>query len=467
MARMEYNTIREVAGPLIIVEGVSDVAYGELVKVVDSKGGKRTGQVLESREGLAVVQVFEGTQGIDVDKTKIKFTGDTFKLSLSEEMLGRVFNGTGKPIDKGPEIVPEKTADVNGEPINPVSREYPEEFIQTGISSIDVMNTLVRGQKLPIFSEAGLPHNQLAAQIARQATVLGQKESFAVVFAAMGVTFEESNFFMKQFEKTGTIEKMVAFINLASDPTIERIITPRLALTTAEYLAFDKGMHVLVILTDMTNYCEALREISASRNEIPGRRGYPGYMYTDLAMNYERAGRIKGRKGSVTQIPILTMPQGDISHPIPDLTGYITEGQIVLGKELHKKGIYPPIDVLPSLSRLMNEGIGEGKTREDHSGVSNQLYAAYAIGRDLRDLVAVVGEEALSENDRKFLHFADRFEETFTTQGVNENRTIQESLDLGWKLLSSLPEEELKKVKVEHIKKYMGKYVRKQADKKD
>lgn len=454
---IEYNTIKEIAGPLLVVQGVEGVAYGELVAIQTAKGEKRTGQVLEARKGIAVVQVFEGTRGLDTANTRVRFTGETMKIGLSKEVIGRIFNGTGKPIDGNPEIVPEKMLDINGLPINPTAREYPEEFIQTGMSAIDVMNTLVRGQKLPLFSEAGLPHNELAAQIARQAKVRGKGESFAVVFAAMGITAEEARFFMDDFERTGAIEKMVAFINLADDPAIERIITPRMALTTAEYLAYEKDMHVLVILTDMTNYAEALREIAAARNEIPGRRGYPGYMYTDLANSYERAGKIEGKKGSVTQIPILTMPQGDISHPIPDLTGYITEGQIVVNKELFRRGIYPAINPLPSLSRLMNEGIGEGKTREDHSGVSNQLYAGYAEGMDLRDLVAVVGEEALSERDKKYLKFAEAFEKEFLTQDKNEDRDIDTALGLGWKLLEMLPKEDLKKIKLEHIEKYLGK----------
>lgn len=455
---VEYNSIREIAGPLMVVEGVKGIAYGELVSVELANGDKRNGQVLEAQEDVAVVQIFEGTRGMDSKGTRVRFTGETMKLGVSKEMIGRIFNGIGKPIDKQPDIIPEKKIDINGMPINPTAREFPEEFIQTGVSAIDTMNTLVRGQKLPIFSEAGLPHNMIAAQIARQAKVLGKGENFAVVFAAMGITFEEAKFFMNDFERTGTVEKMVAFINLADDPAIERIITPRMALTTAEYLAYEKDMHVLVILTDMTNYCEALREIAAARNEIPGRRGYPGYMYTDLAMNYERAGKIKGKKGSVTQIPILTMPQGDISHPIPDLTGYITEGQIVVSKELHRNGIYPPIDVLPSLSRLMNEGIGEGKTRDDHSGAANQLYSAYAEGRDLRDLVAVVGEEALSDRDKKVLKFAELFEKKFIQQGKQENRSISDhSLKIGWDLLSTLPKSELKKIKQEHIEQYYGK----------
>ncbi len=451
---VEYNSIKEIAGPLLVVEGVQDVVYGELVSITAADGTKRNGQVLEARSDLAVVQVFEGSRDLDTKHTRVRFTGETMKVGLSEEVIGRVFNGLGKPMDGSPDIVPEKRLDINGLAINPAAREFPEEFIQTGISTIDVMNTLVRGQKLPLFSEAGLPHNALAAQIARQAKVRGKGEQFAVIFAAMGITFEEAKFFMNDFERTGAIENMVAYINLADDPTIERIITPRIALTTAEYLAYEKGMHVLVILTDMTNYCEALREISAARSEIPGRRGYPGYMYTDLANLYERAGKIEGKTGSVTQIPILTMPQGDISHPIPDLTGYITEGQIVVVKDLHRKAIYPPINPLPSLSRLMNEGIGEGKTREDHSGVANQLYAAYAEGMGLRDLVAVVGEEALSERDKLYLHFAEQFEDRFIRQGSDEDRDIEESLRLGWELLSIFPKEELKKIKLAHIERY-------------
>lgn len=452
--KLEYNTIKEIAGPILVVEGVEGVSYGELVAITMSDGTKKTGQVLDARKGLAYVQVFEGSAGLDTKGTRVRFTGETMKIGLSNEVIGRIFNGLGKPMDGNPEIIPEKKLDVNGLAINPAAREFPEEFIQTGVSTIDMMNTLVRGQKLPIFSEAGLPHNQLAAQIARQAKVRGKGQKFAVIFAAMGITFEEAKFFMNDFERTGAIENMVAYINLADDPTIERIITPRIALTTAEYLAYEKGMHVLVILTDMTNYCEALREISAARSEIPGRRGYPGYMYTDLANLYERAGKVEGRDGSVTQIPILTMPQGDISHPIPDLTGYITEGQIVVVKELHRKAIYPPINPLPSLSRLMNEGIGEGKTRDDHSGVANQLYAAYAEGMDLRDLVAVVGEEALSDRDKLYLKFAELFEEQFIRQGADEERSIEDSLAIGWELLNTLPREELKKIKEKHLDAY-------------
>ncbi|MBU4202209.1 MAG: V-type ATP synthase subunit B [Candidatus Altiarchaeota archaeon] len=402
----------------------------------------------------AVVQVFEGTSDLDTKNTTAKFLGETMKIPVSVDMLGRIFDGAGRPRDGKGEILPEDRRDINGEPMNPTAREFPREFIQTGISAIDGMNTLVRGQKLPIFSGAGLTHNEIAAQIARQAKVIGEKEEFAVIFAAMGITAGEATFFRKDFERTGALERIVSFINLADDPTVERIITPRIALTTAEYLAFDKGMHVPFILTDMTNYCEALREISAAREEVPGRRGYPGYLYTDLAMSYERAGRIIGKKGTITQIPILSMPGDDITHPIPDLTGYITEGQIVVTRQLHRKGIYPPIDVLPCLSRLMNQGIGEDKTREDHSSVSNQLYAAYAEGRDLRDLVAVVGEEALSERDKKFLEFAERFEDEFINQGTDEDRTIEGTLSIGWELLSILPERELKRIDSKYIEKY-------------
>jgi V/A-type H+-transporting ATPase subunit B len=450
----EYTTVAEVAGPLMIVEGVEGVAYSEIVDIETPSGEKRRGEVLEVKGDLAVVQVFEGTRDLNTSTTKVRFTGETAHIGVSLDMLGRVFSGTGNPIDGGPEIIPEMELDINGAPMNPSAREFPAEFIQTGISTIDGMNTLVRGQKLPIFSGSGLPHNELAAQIARQAKVLAEETEFSVIFAAMGITHEEANYFMRDFERTGALERVTVFMNLADDPAIERIITPRMALTTAEYFAFEHNMHVLVILTDMTNYAEALREISAARDEVPGRRGYPGYMYTDLAGIYERAGRIVGKEGSITQMPILVMPQDDITHPIPDLTGYITEGQIVLSRELHRKGIYPPVDVLPSLSRLMSGGIGPERTREDHSGVSDQLYSAYAEGRDLRDLMAVVGEEALTERDRKFLTFADEFEAKFITQGRDEDRTIQETLDLGWELLSLLPEAELKRVRAEHIPKY-------------
>ncbi len=455
---IEYTSVSRIAGPLMVVDKIEGVAYGEIVEITTPDGEKRTGQVLEARGNMAVVQVFEGTTALNTNETKVRFTGETAKIGVSLEMLGRIFNGAGKPIDGGPEIIPEKKLDINGYPLNPVSRNPPNAFVQTGISTIDGTNTLVRGQKLPIFSGSGLPHNTLAAQIARQAKVRGEGEQFAVVFAAMGITNEEANYFMEEFKKTGALENAVVFINLANDPAIERIITPRLALTTAEYLAYEKDMHVLVVLTDMTNYCEALREIAAARNEVPGRRGYPGYMYTDLATLYERAGRVKGRKGTVTQIPILTMPHDDITHPIPDLTGYITEGQIVLSRELHRKGIYPPVDVLPSLSRLMGNGVGEGKTREDHSKVINQAYAAYAEGRGLRDLVAVVGEEALTERDRAYLKFADEFEKKLVTQGKDEDRSIEETLDLVWELLTILPEEELKRVSDDLIKKYHPKY---------
>ncbi len=454
---VEYRTIREIKGPLLIVENTKDVAYGEVVKIRGPDGKERLGQVLEARENMAIVQVFEGTRGLDLKATTVKFLGDTLKIGVSLEMLGRVFDGTGRPIDGGPDIIPEEMRDINGYPINPAAREYPREFIQTGISTIDGMNTLVRGQKLPIFSGSGMPHNEIAAQIARQAKLRGKGEKFAVVFVAMGITAEEANFFRREFERTGALERTVLFLNLANDPAIERIVIPRMGLTVAEYLAYSKDMHVLVILTDMTNYCEALREISAAREEVPGRRGYPGYMYTDLATIYERAGRIIGKKGSITQIPILTMPDDDMTHPIPDLTGYITEGQIVLSRALHRRGIYPPINPLLSLSRLMKEGIGEGRTREDHAGVANQLYAAYAEGLRLRDLVAVVGEEALGEEDRILLKFADAFEEKFITQGHDEDRSIEDTLSIAWNLLAMLPRGYLKKIDKKHIEKYLPK----------
>ena len=441
----------------MIVGGVEEVAYGEVVHIRTPEGENRMGQVLESQENVAIVQVFEGTRGLDTDQTRVRFSGDIMRISLSKEMLGRSFDGLGRPIDGGPEIIPEIRTPITGAAINPTARAYPNEFIQTGISTIDGMNTLVRGQKLPIFSGSGLPHNRLAAQIARQATVLGSEEPFSVIFAAMGITHEEANFFMNSFESTGALERIVSFINLADDPAIERIITPRMALTTAEFLAFSYDTHVLVILSDMTNYCEALREISSAREEVPGRRGYPGYMYTDLSTIYERAGRITGKKGSITQMPILSMPDDDITHPVPDLTGYITEGQFVLSRELHRKGVYPPVDVLPSLSRLMNEGIGEGRTRADHLGVSDQCYSAYAEGRDVRSLVAVVGEEALSERDRLNLKFAEIFEEQFVTQGADENRTIEQTLSLGWELLGVLPEGELKRIDEKYVKQYYKK----------
>jgi V/A-type H+-transporting ATPase subunit B len=450
----EYLTISDVAGPLIIVEKTIDVKYQELVEIELSSGEIRRGQVLEITKDKAVVQVFEGTRGVDVSNTKVRFLGKVIELPLSLDVLGRIFDGSGRPIDDGPQIIAEKKLDINGNPLNPYARDYPNNFIQTGISSIDVLNTLVRGQKLPIFSGSGLPHAKLASQIARQSKVLGKEEKFAVVFAAMGITFEEANFFISDFRRTGAIEKSVMFVNLANNPAVERLITPRMALTCAEYLAFEKGMHVLVIITDMTNYCEALREISAARKEVPGRRGYPGYLYTDLATLYERAGRIKGEKGSITLIPILTMPEDDKTHPIPDLTGYITEGQIILSRELHHKGIYPPINVLPSLSRLKDKGIGLNKTREDHANVMNQLFASYARGKEAKELAVILGEAALTEIDKKYVKLSDNFEELFVKQGEDENRTIEESLDIGWKLLTILPKEELKRIKDEFIEKY-------------
>jgi len=450
----EYASVAEVTGPLMIVENVTDFSYGELVSVTTSFGEERMGQVLEAHDDKAVIQLFEGTSGIDTKRTKVRFIGEAMKFGVSEEMLGRTFDGAGRPTDGGPPIVPKKRLPITGEAINPYRRHHPADFIQTGISTLDLMNTLVRGQKLPIFSGAGLPHNKLAAQIARQARVLGEKESFAVVFCALGITNEEALFFKDEFERTGSFENVIMFLNLANDPAIERILTPRLALTAAEYLAYEKDMHILVILTDMTNYCEALREISAAREEVPGRRGYPGYMYTDLATIYERAGRIKDRKGSITQMPILTMPDDDITHPIPDLTGYITEGQFVQSRDLNRRGIYPPIDVLPSLSRLMKNGIGLGKTREDHANVSDQSYAAYARGCELRDLVSVIGKESMSDIDNLYLDFADRFENEFVRQDDSENRSITETLEKAWELLSMLPKAELKRIKEEFIEKY-------------
>ncbi|SFR89697.1 V/A-type H+-transporting ATPase subunit B [Halomicrobium zhouii] len=457
----EYQTITEISGPLVFVETDEPVGYDEIVEIETGDGQTRRGQVLESASDHVAIQVFEGTEGIDRNSS-VRFLGETMKMPVTEDLLGRVLDGSGQPIDGGPEIVPDERRDIVGEAINPYSREYPEEFIQTGVSAIDGMNTLVRGQKLPIFSASGLPHNDLALQIARQATVPEEEaggeddegSEFAVIFGAMGITQEEANEFMADFERTGALERSVVFTNLADDPAVERTITPRLALTTAEYLAFDKGYHVLVILTDMTNYCEALREIGAAREEVPGRRGYPGYMYTDLAQLYERAGRIKGREGSVTQIPILTMPGDDDTHPIPDLTGYITEGQIMMDRDLHSEGLEPPVNVLPSLSRLMDDGIGEGLTREDHADVSDQMYAAYAEGEDLRDLVNIVGREALSERDNRFLDFADRFEAEFVDQGSDADLSIDETLDIGWDLLSMLPKEELNRVDEELIEEY-------------
>lgn len=437
----EYRTISRIEGPLVFVEKTDPVAYGEIVSI-KTRNGIKTGQVLDTSDQYVVVQVFEGTTGVD-RSASVKFLGKTVTLGVTEDMLGRVLNGVGKPIDNGPEPIPEKYLDITGAAINPYSRKQPFEVIETGVSTIDATNTLLRGQKLPIFSGAGLPHNELALQIARQAAVPGSNEKFAVVFAAMGITNEEAQRFMQDFDETGALDRTVVFLNLADDAAIERILTPRMALTTAEYLAYEKDMHVLVILTDMTNYCESLREIAAARQEIPGRRGYPGYMYTDLSMLYERAGIIKGKKGSVTQIPILTMPSDDITHPVPDLTGYITEGQIVISRELHRKGVYPPIDILPSLSRLMNLGVGEGKTRDDHKAVSEQVYAFYAEGRELRGLVAIVGEDALSDRDRAILKFAAAFEDQFVRQARIEKRDIGRTLDIAWKLFGKVPEKEL------------------------
>jgi V/A-type H+-transporting ATPase subunit B len=454
MSGISYKTLSKIAGPLIFVEGIDNAAYGEMVEIKLVNGDRRQGQVLDTRQGLAVIQVFGPTLGLTTEGTSTKFLGETATLSVSDEMLGRVFDGLGNPKDNGPKIVSKQKYDLVGSGINPYSRQEPSEFIQTGMSNIDAMNTLVRGQKLPIFSGSGLPHNLLASQIARQAKVLGGSESFSVVFAAIGITSEEANFFIKQFEESGALDRTVLFLNLSSDPSMERILTPRLALTTAEFLAYEREMHVLVILTDMTNYCEALREISAAREEVPGRRGYPGYMYTDLSSIYERAGRIKGRNGSVTQLPILTMPADDITHPIPDLTGYITEGQIVMSRELHRANIQPPVDVLTSLSRLMNQGIGKGRTREDHRSLADQLYSTYAQGKDARALTAIVGEEALSDLDRKFLKIANEFEKKFVNQGLDENRDIEKTLDLGWELLSGLSEAEMTRIKPEFIAKY-------------
>lgn len=453
----EYKTVTEIAGPLIFVEKTEPVGYNELVEIHLADGTRRRGQVLDTSNEIVVVQVFEGTSGID-RSSSVKFLGETIKLSVSKQMLGRILTGSGEPADGGPPILPEKRVEIQGSAINPNSRAHPSEFIQTGISTIDGLNTLVRGQKLPLFSGAGLPHNEIALQIARQAKVIGGKESFGVVFAAMGITHEEARVFMNDFERTGALKRAVLFLNLADDPAVERLITPRMALTAAEYLAYEVGMHILVILTDMTNYAEALRQIGAAREEVPGRRGYPGYMYTDLATIYERAGRIHGRKGSITQIPILSIPDDDWTHPIADLTGYITEGQIAVNRELHRKGIYPPIDPLPSLSRLMDAGIGKERTREDHKQVSDQLYAAYAEGKDVRGLVAIVGKEALSDRDRKMLDFADRFEQEFVKQGHEEDRTITETLEIGWKLLATIDEAWLTKIDRKTLEKYHPKY---------
>ena len=451
----EYRTIQEVAGPLMLVKGVENVTYDELAEIELANGEKRRCKVLEINEGNALVQLFESSTGINLSNSRVRFLGRTMELGVSEDMLGRIFDGLGRPIDDGPEILPDRRDDINGLPMNPAARAYPAEFIQTGVSTIDGLNTLVRGQKLPIFSASGLPHAALAAQIARQAKVLGDGENFAVVFAAIGITFEESEYFIQEFRRTGAIDRTVVFSNLANDPAVERIATPRMALTAAEYLAFEKDMQVLVILTDITNYAEALREVSAAKKEVPGRRGYPGYLYTDLATLYERAGRRIGKSGSITMIPILTMPEDDKTHPIPDLTGYITEGQIILSRDLYRKGIIPPVDVLPSLSRLKDKGIGEGKTREDHSGTMNQLFAAYARGKDAKELMTILGEAALSDDDKQFAKFADAFEQRYVNQGNNTNRTIEDTLNLGWELLSLLPRTELKRIKPELIEKYM------------
>lgn len=452
----EYKSVQEVVGPLMIVEEVEGIKYEELVEIQTQTGEKRRGRVLEIDGDRAMIQLFEGSAGINLKDTTVRFLGKPLELGVSEDMIGRIFDGLGNPIDKGPKIIPEKRVDINGSPINPVSRDYPSEFIQTGISTIDGLNTLVRGQKLPIFSGSGLPHNNVAAQIARQAKVLGDDAKFAVVFAAMGITFEEAQFFIDDFTKTGAIDRAVLFINLANDPAIERISTPRMALTCAEYLAFEKGMHVLVILTDLTNYAEALREVSAARKEVPGRRGYPGYLYTDLSQIYERAGKIKGKPGSITQIPILTMPEDDITHPIPDLTGYITEGQIILSRELYKSGIQPPIFVIPSLSRLKDKGIGKGKTREDHADTMNQIYAGYASGREARELAVILGDSALSDADKAFAKFAEDFDKEYVNQGYETSRSIQETLDLGWKLLKVIPRAELKRIRTEYLDKYLA-----------
>ncbi len=453
----EYRTVTEVVGPLMIVEGVEGVKYEELVEIEIQTGEKRRGRVLEIDGDKAMIQLFEGSTGINLKGTKVRFLGRPLELGVDESMIGRIFDGLGRPKDGGPEIIPEKRQDINGVPINPVARNYPSEFIQTGVSAIDGLNTLVRGQKLPIFSGSGLPHAELAAQIARQARVVGKGDKFAVVFGAIGITFEEAQFFIDDFKKTGAIDRAVLFMNLANDPAIERIATPRMALTCAEYLAFEKGMHVLVILTDITNYAEALRETSAARKEVPGRRGYPGYLYTDLSTLYERAGRIKGREGSITQIPILTMPEDDKTHPIPDLTGYITEGQIILSRDLYKRGIEPPIDVLPSLSRLKDKGIGRDKTREDHADTMNQLFAAYATGKEAKELAVILGESALSESDKSFADFAEAFEKKYVNQGYEMNREIKDTLDLGWELLKILPRNELKRIRDEFIDKYIPK----------
>ncbi len=463
---IEYSTIESVAGPLVVVGKVGSAQYNEIVRIRLQGGETRLGQVLETTNKFAVVQVFGPTDGINVDKTSVSFLGETFNTGVSEDMLGRIFNGQGVPRDSGAKAVSDEKRDINGNPINPAAREKPSEFIETGISAIDGLDTLVRGQKLPIFSSSGLPHNELTAQITRQANVKNSSEGFAVVFAGIGITYDDASYFINEFRKTGALKRTVAFINLADDPSIERILTPRLALTTAEYLAYERGMHVLVILNDMTNYAEALRELSSAREEVPGRRGYPGYMYTDLAGIYERAGIIRGKKGSITQLNVVTMPSDDVTHPIPDLTGYITEGQIYMSRDLVNKGIYPPIQPLGSLSRLMNNGIGAGKTREDHSGVASQLYTVYSKAQDAKSLSAIVGAEALSDSDRRYLNFGEAFESQFIGQRFDERRTIEETLGIGWDLLSMLPEDELTRVKKTFIEKYYGKGKNAQKDEK-
>ncbi|MBO4385027.1 MAG: V-type ATP synthase subunit B [Clostridia bacterium] len=456
--RKEYTTIREVVGPLVLVDGVDGVKYDELVELKRADGSDvRRGKVLEVNGSRALVQLFEGSQGLKISESRAKFLGHSIELAVSRDMLGRVFDGMGRPRDNGEPIIPDKLLDINGSPMNPAARDYPNEFIQTGISAIDGLNTLVRGQKLPVFSGSGLPHAQFAAQIARQARVRGTDDEFAVVFAAVGITFEEADFFISDFKKTGAVERTVTFVNLANDPAIERIATPRMAITAAEYLAYDLGMHVLVIITDITNYAEALREISAARKEVPGRRGYPGYLYTDLATMYERAGRMKGSKGSITMIPILSMPEDDITHPIPDLTGYITEGQIILSRELYRKGVTPPVNVLPSLSRLKDKGIGRGKTREDHADTMNQLFAAYSRGKEAKELAVILGDAALSEVDKLYAKFSDEFEARYVSQGYYNNRSIEETLDLGWDLLRILPRSELRRIRDEYLDKYYEK----------
>jgi len=455
MIQKEYHSVAEVRGPLMLIEETSGIKYGELAEIILPTGEKRRAKVLEVEEDKVLLQLFEGTSGINLAKVRVKFEGKGMELGVSPDLLGRIFDGLGRPIDQGPQIIAEKKVNINGNPINPVARDYPSEFIQTGISAIDGLNSLVRGQKLPIFSGSGLPHNRLAAQIARQSKVLGEEEKFGIVFAAMGITFEEADFFISDFKSTGAIERSTLFINLSDDPAIERIATPRLALTTAEYLAFEKDMHILVILTDITHYAEALREISAARNEVPGRRGYPSYLYTDLATIFERAGRIKGKKGSITQMPILSMPEDDKTHPIPDLTGYITEGQIILSRALHHQGIYPPVDILPSLSRLRDKGIGKEKTREDHPELASQLFAAYAKGKEAKELAVVLGEASLSDLDRLYLKFSEGFEREFILQLENENRKIEDTLALGWNLLKNLPKAELKRIREEYLEKYL------------